>query len=256
MPHRMTRAFVTAAAVTLSAICFHLPSALAQSTGDFALGRGLSGLTAEQLAQAAKKSLVPPREYLFKRLNPNMTLDTYRAHMDNEFRYADTQGKGAITADNGVVLTQMAAANFRAMYIAQLLPADLDGDGVITKDEFRRWYSSRLYSSGAKPIEGKTAAETIEEKTKEAMALDTDHDGRITFAELMQKAVTLPYPLGGLVVYQLLTLAPDGETTLTRADFEAAVERQFHDVDTNGDGVVSADELQHYRVSRAGNSPH
>jgi hypothetical protein len=37
----------------------------------------------------------------------------------------------------------------------------------------------------------------IEDNVRAVMAIDTNHDGRITFAELVQKAASIPYPLGG-----------------------------------------------------------
>jgi Ca2+-binding EF-hand superfamily protein len=266
---------LTVGSVTANIVCFHLPPALAENPAQTlrntrTVSTPFAGLSSQQIAQNMENSpslagqipmglagaLMPPREYLLRRLNANMTLDAYRKRMDGEFRFANGDAKGEISAADGALLDQMAAANFRAMYLAQLLPADLDGDGVITEDEFRRWWTYRMYSSGAKPPEGKTLEETIEDKVRETMAIDTNHDGRITFAEALHQTASLPKPLGGLVVYQLLTLAPDGKTVLTRADFETAVEKLFHDVDSNGDGVVSADELQNYRASQGRNPPH
>jgi Ca2+-binding EF-hand superfamily protein len=257
MLRRLAHVFLTAGTVTLNIVCLNLAPAHAQGPSEeIAPAGGESALSSSRLAQLVKKSLIPPKDYLLMRLDPKMTLDAYRRRMDSEFRAANGDAKDEISADDAVFLTQMAAANYRAMFIAQLLPADLNGDGVITEDEVRRWWTYRVYFGGAKPAAGKTLQETIDDKIREMMAFDTNHDGRITFAELQQKALSLPYPIGGLLVFQLLTIAPDEKTVLTRADFETAVEKLFRDVDADGDGVVSADELRNYRASHPSNSAH
>ena len=213
---------------------------------------------APQMSVRPVGKLMAPKDYLLARLNPNMTLDAYLKRMNGEFRTADADANGEISATDAVLLAQIASANFRAMFLAQFLPADLDGDGVITEEEVRRWWRYRQFSSDARLPAGKTADEVIQDKVREIMALDADHDGRITFAELLNHAKSLADSgaRGGQSAYQLMALAPDGKSVLTRPDLEKVVEQLFRDVDANGDGVVSAEEQQSYRASHAGNGPH
>jgi len=195
-----------------------------------------------------------PSDYLLSRLNPKMTLADYLKRMRGEFRMADADANGEISEADGALLAQIQSANFRTMYLVQLLQADLDGDGVVTEDEIRRFLTYRHHSSGAQPIAaGKTIEQTIEDQIKQIMVADADHDGRITFAEALNYANALPDigAFAGSAVHQLRALAPQGQSTLRLADLEAEAEKLFHEVDANGDGVVSADELQTYRAAHS-----
>jgi Ca2+-binding EF-hand superfamily protein len=215
-------------------------------------------LPAPQMRTGPVGRLMSPKDYLLARLNPNMTLDAYLKRMNGEFRMADADANGEISAADAMLLAQIASANFRTMFLAQFLPADLDGDGGITEDEVRRWWKYRQISSDARLPTGKTVDEIIQDKVREIMALDTDHDGRITFTELLNHAKTVADvgALGGQSAYQLMALAPEGKSVLTRSDLEMVVQQLFRDVDTDGDGVVSIDELQSYRASHTGNAAH
>jgi Ca2+-binding EF-hand superfamily protein len=168
---------------------------------------------------------------------------------------ADADANGEISEADGVLLAQIAAASFRTMYFVQLFQADLDGDGVVTEDELRRWLTYGHHSTGAQPAAGKTVEQTIEDQIRQIMVADYDHDGRITFAEALRYANSLPNmgELRQVAVRQLLALAPPGKPTLSLADLEAAAEKLFQAVDANGDGVVSADELRAYRADHSRN---
>jgi Ca2+-binding EF-hand superfamily protein len=198
---------------------------------------------------------VSATDYLLSRLNPNMTREAYLNRMRSEFRMADADANGEISEADGVLLAQIAAASFRTMYFVQLFQADLDGDGVVTEDELRRWLTYGHHSTGAQPAAGKTVEQTIEDQIRQIMVADYDHDGRITFAEALRYANSLPNmgELRQVAVRQLLALAPPRKPTLSLADLEAAAEKLFQAVDANGDGVVSADELRAYRADHSRN---
>jgi Ca2+-binding EF-hand superfamily protein len=201
--------------------------------------------------------LLSPIDYLLRRLYPNMTLDAYLKRIRGEFRMADANADGEISKSDAELLAQIRRASFRAMYLVQFFQADLDGDGVVTEDELRRWFRYGFYSKEVRPATGKTVEQTIEDKVHENMVADANHDGRITFAEALSYANLLP-DIGALAaapVYQLLAFAPAGKSALTKADLDAAAEKLFHEVDANGDGVVSAEELRAYRASHNGSGP-
>jgi len=210
-------------------------------------------------AQSLPGQPMPPKDYLLSRLNANMTLDAYLKRMRGEFRMADADADGEISQSDAVLLVQIRSALWRSTILAQFLPADLNGDGVVTEDELRSYLRYGHYSSEARPAAGKTVDETIEDQIRQIMAADADHDGRITFAEELNYANSLPNPgaFAANSVYQLMALAPEGKSVLTRADFEAAVEKLFHEVDADGNGTVSVDELKNYRAQGGeSNSPN
>jgi Ca2+-binding EF-hand superfamily protein len=218
-----------------------------------AQNKGNISLPPAQATGALPGQPMSPSDYLLSRLNPKMTLADYLKRMRGEFRMADADANGEISEADGALLAQIQSANFRTMYLVQLLQADLDGDGVVTEDEIRRFLTYRHHSSGAQPIAGKTIEQTIEDQIKQIMVADADHDGRITFAEALNYANALPDigAFAGSAVHQLRALAPQGQSTLRLADLEAEAEKLFHEVDANGDGVVSADELQTYRAAHS-----
>jgi Ca2+-binding EF-hand superfamily protein len=194
----------------------------------------------------------PQANYLLSKLSANIKLADYLKLMNGEFRWADADANGELSDADGVLLDQIAAASFRALYVIEFWRADLDGDGAVTVDELRRVQTYRFHSASVQPSPGKTIEQTIENQIAEIMAADADHDGRVTYGEALSYARSLPYPAyGKLQVRNLMSAVPDGRSTLTLADFDAAVEKMFRDVDANGDGVVSTDELNAYRQSHA-----
>ena len=81
------------------------------------------------------------------------------------------------------------------------------------------------------------------------MAADADHDGRITFDEARnyaasEQAFQTLGATGAGNARQLLFFRPEGKSVLTLADLDAAAAKLFRDADTDGDGVISADELK------------
>jgi Ca2+-binding EF-hand superfamily protein len=208
------------------------------------------------LAAQSLPHMMSANDYLLSRLNPNMTLDAYLKRMRGEFRMVDADANGEISEPDAVLLGQIRSAMFRAVYLVQFFQADLDGDGVVTEDELRRWFKYGFYSKEVRPAPGKTVDETIEDKVHENMVADADHDGRVTFAEALSYANSLP-DIGALAAggfHQLMALVPEGKSVLTKEDLDAVAEKLFHDVDSNGDGTVSADELKNYRAAHTGSA--
>jgi Ca2+-binding EF-hand superfamily protein len=193
--------------------------------------------------------------YLLSKLSPNMKLADYLKLMNGEFRWADADADGELSNADGELLDQMAAAGFRTMYFVDFWRADLDADGAVTMAELRQVQTYRFHSTRAQPAAGKTIQQTVEDQIREIMAADADHDGRVTFAEAMDYARALPYPpTGELQVRNLMSAVPDGRSVLSLADFDAAVEKMFRALDADGDGVVSAAELNAYCQAHAGDA--
>jgi Ca2+-binding EF-hand superfamily protein len=215
------------------------------------LATAQSGLPQETpAASIAGPPIQPPTDYFLRYLSPNMTLASYLDRLRREFRAADADADGEITEADGVLHGQMVAATFRAMFIATLMPADLNGDGVVTEDELRIRLRYDRYTLRPMVLPGTTDQEQLEKQIKEIMAADADHDGSVSFDEARNYAASRANPMAQFAshgVRQFLALAPEGKRTLTLADFEAAAEKLFRAVDADGDGTVSADELKNFR---------
>jgi len=215
----------------------------------------------EALLQRPQPQRLPPvlsaKQYFLNHMFPNLKYDNYLQRLRREFTSADSDGDGQITEADTVLPAQVAAATIRGMLFAALFHFDLDGDGVITEDEIRRTLTYERNTGRIFPMFGATTIDPIETQVRKLMAADTDHDGNITVAEALAYVKSQPdngltAALLGNNVHQLIALAPDGKQALTLPDFEAAAAAAFQAVDTDGDGVISADELKAARSDNSG----
>ncbi len=185
---------------------------------------------------------------IFSHLQPGATPSGFNDRLRQEFRQLDADLDGVLTAADADMHDMVNQAQLRSMLAMQILIADLDGDGVVTADELRRFFS---YQRRAQ-----TTGQPIESDVRRLMAADKDGDGKITVAEAM--SATDPRSMQGPVnsalsqrVRQLLKLDSDGDGKLTLAEFEAAGEAQFRMVDADGNGTISQEELNTYRQRQA-----
>lgn len=197
-----------------------------------------------------------PTEFLLRRLPPKATLPSYLEAMHRDFRAADTDTNGEISEADAVLYQQLARATLRAAFISDLLRADLDGDGIVTEEELRTTLRQQRYASNPQVPAGSTPEAQTEIQIRQFMAADANHDGRITFDEARNYVDSRPglMELGNFAeggVRQLLVFAPEGKSVLTLADFDTAVEKFFRELDTDGDGVISTDELKAFDARRA-----
>src|SRR3954452_2457470 len=68
---------------------------------------------------------------------PGLTLERYLESRSAEFVMLDFDGDGAVTAADIDLHHAALAADQRAGHIAQILSADLDGNGIVTRAEVR-----------------------------------------------------------------------------------------------------------------------
>jgi Ca2+-binding EF-hand superfamily protein len=193
--------------------------------------------------------LKTPTDFLLQRMSAHVTLPHYLDLLHRDFRAADVDGDGAISEADDVLAVQLARATFRAMYLAELMRADLDGDGVVTEAELRTTLRHDYNDNADTVPETPTPDQQIENTIRQFMAADADHDGRITLDEARTYVASTPDfqalgTTGAGNARALLFFRPEGQSALTVAGLDAAAEKLFRNADTDGDGVISPDELK------------
>jgi Ca2+-binding EF-hand superfamily protein len=100
---------------------------------------------------------------------------------------------------------------------------DLDGDGVISRDEFDVAIARRF------------------------ARLDTDADGTLSFEQMHARRAPRSEDRARLRFDRIDT---DGDGRISIQEFTVAADRRFARMDRNGDGLIQADELTRPRHAR------
>jgi Ca2+-binding EF-hand superfamily protein len=191
-------------------------------------------------------------EALFGRsTRPDETLAQYLDTRRGEFRAFDVDGDGAITDADLKLQRQINEAGARAMALPTLLQLDLNGDGVITREEVEAFFTGNFIvalfaqkSGELSEVERKQLQMGIDQ----AMAPDTNNDGRIDAAEMLaygeKRAIRYS---GNPLQWVVLTLDENKDGRVTLDEYLKAAEAAFHKVDSNGDSVLSKDEIDAFR---------
>jgi Ca2+-binding EF-hand superfamily protein len=165
----------------------------------------------------------------------------------------DFDGDGALTAADLELHRASLDASQRATGIAQILSGDLDGDGIVTRAEVTELVSSLFLQSipaGQKPEMEARLREQIEAEVTKRMSPDLNGDGRIDGSEMLTLAKTavarFPIKLNPmLAVARAFDQNQDGQTSL--AEFLNEAERVFRQIDADGDGMISKQEIAEFR---------
>lgn len=196
---------------------------------------------------------VPWTEQAFPmRLFAGATLDRYLDQMRDDFLRLDADGDGKVTQRDANLHALMDAIQVRINAWISVMRYDLDGDGFVSEDEVRRGARYMLRMVRASGGRAGVAEETAGKLVATIMALDTDHDGKVSVAEagnLVRSGDRPTVRQSGLVVRvrDALTLESASGGELTLAGYEAAAEMLFRKVDTDNDGKISQPELTDYR---------
>ena len=221
------------------------------------IGRCLGIVVAAALVSQAAWSQTPPQAplYLLGLLQNDLSIESYLKIARDQFAYFDADGDGKISSADDDLHALMASSSRRAGMLLSFITADLDGDGAVTADEVRRFFAYQR-RVGARHLGQQGASQHQQTETAIAtfMKADTDGDGRITFAEMLAAARALdeqikarPNLLPGQLSRQVASFDTNGDGAVSLAEFESAYESLFRTVDTDGNGVVSAEELTRYR---------
>jgi Ca2+-binding EF-hand superfamily protein len=217
---------------------------------------------------AAQDPRLGPDHWMRQRVEPSIrpgaTLQQVKERVRDYFYNLDFDGTG-VSARSYDIFLQQHRAKERATQINRLLALDLDGDGVITREEMET--VARIYAAS-------TAARLPadprpdQERRRAGMATQIAHwlkydrngDGRITIDEVLaaaedeldarEKADGRPREARRAhLVAELVPLALDanGDGIVSLDEYDAAVEAAFREYDDDGDGVISAAEAQAHK---------
>lgn len=222
---------------------------------------GLSG-PSQAFAQAplAERPQAPgqrPQQVLFdfeailkRTLAPGLRAYSFQRQMKIAFDMHDSDRDGAITDADRQRNRQHFEAMQRAQYISLLLQADLNSDGIITRDELAihaRYASHLIRGEGAENDARRAAQER--QIIESRMRADTNGDGKIDWQELFAYAKKYPMvsPTDFDAPYRaLLSFDADGDGKTTFKEFTEAMERRFAELDADGDGIISRAEFDAY----------
>lgn len=166
-------------------------------------------------------------DVLIKALNSGAVIEQYVAQLVSGVRIADRAGDGLDRRDVELLRAQQ-AAQARASAVSQMLGYDLNGDFQVTREEIAQ------VARGEEPHRTEQVQITLER-------FDSNGDGLLTIAEA---AATAREQGGDATVEALLALDPNHDGRLTTAELRALAERAFGHVDSDGDGQISPAEYK------------
>ena len=105
------------------------------------------------------------------------------AFFKHTFDASDVDGDGIVTATDLEALRAPAWAYFRAWHVARLLEYDLNGDGIISRDDITAVERARLRGHLTADAERRT-----EKAVATVLAYDRDSDGQIDVQDMLRFA--------------------------------------------------------------------
>lgn len=213
-------------------------------------------LAAPSFAQVTGLPAIDGRDWLRLQLRGHLrdgaTWPEVEQRMLTLFRASEVV-TGGVTAESARIRSERLRAQRRAAMIQQRLVLDLDNDGVVTRDEMIASFNTRtgdaLQSNGImfEPTPEQRKA-LLDRMVADALKDDTDGNGQLDFAEMraaaqQQLARQMREPMQDPTLVPM-SLDADGNGTVTRAEFAAALRSVFEEIDTSRDDRIDAAELQ------------
>jgi Ca2+-binding EF-hand superfamily protein len=204
------------------------------------------------------------QQLLLQRIPVGTVLDRYLESLRNDFFVVDADTDGQITQRDIDLHTVMEDIQVRTNAVRTVMRYDLDGDSFVTEDEIRRGMSYDLrvqfglaaFNKLNKPqLPGAgpdAAAKQIDHMVGAIVALDANNDGKVSMAEAAKFGAPGNRVRGASGqaerARQLLAIDRASKGALTLAEYQAAGESLFRQIDADKDGVVSQQELSDYRT--------
>ncbi|MCP3467243.1 EF-hand domain-containing protein [Bradyrhizobium sp. CCGUVB23] len=207
-------------------------------------------LTGGAFAQRAPAPAAPTQSPFGRAIRTGDTLAQYLDRCRAEFRKIDVNGDGGITEADLKLQYQLNEAAARAGTLPSLLQFDLEGDGVVTRAEVETFLAGSMITILMQQSGGDTAAaeRQFQSAVTQAMAPDTNGDGRIDAAEMLaigaKRAIHFDSNSPQTIA---LTLDENSDGRVTREEYLQAAEAAFRRLDSDADGVLSREEIEALR---------
>lgn len=210
-----------------------------------ACAAALCALISAPTASAAPEA---PRKYpavasALGQVHQGMAREQYIANILNQLRQFDKNTDGLTAAEIDLAET-LAEAQHRAQNLNRLYGYDLNNDGRIDNAEVGRVIDARGFPRWNS---GPDMELHRERQIAEVMKADADNDGAIDFGEARAYRQQDRVNHATDRARELLDLDPNKNGRLTAQELEALARAAFAAVDTDGNGVVSVEEVAAYR---------
>jgi Ca2+-binding EF-hand superfamily protein len=202
---------------------------------------------------AAQQAPPDPGAYFTSGVAPGTHLRVFINDARQQFRGSDIDMDGTVSqADARIQDETWPKAVWRPV-LEELARYDLDFDGIVTRDEILMGVSRRIrrnayiFPSGDSE---ESLKQRIEQDVVRLARADRNGDGRIAWDEMLAFARQTPVPpnsVGGSIMSTILAMDEDRDGSVTREEFDGAIERIFRLVDTDRDDVLSKEELDTFR---------
>lgn len=223
----------------------------------------LSNVTAQQTSYTpnieAENWLLKNLRY-FSRIRAGKDMDKVRDEITLSFMKRDKDGGGISQQDHNITL-QIQQARWRATIISRWAKNDLDGDGLVTRSEFTLMHTQSAprmirYGGSRVPATKKQREKLIQQNVEKAMKADLNEDDAVSIEETIASSDENSSRMNRFryrsMERQKIPTSFDAneDGTITFNEFMLIADTVLKSIDTNHDGLFSANENRNYNQKR------